>query len=92
MPQRRSAPTRRVATKQPTSLSLPGGHELLLTRRHFLYGVAGVAALAAVGGGAEGVKLLTEQLHSQLVSGMVLTGCGSVREAGRHLVNMAKPF
>ena len=32
--------------------SLPGGHELLLTRRHFLYGVAGVAALAAVGGGA----------------------------------------
>lgn len=52
MPQRRSAPTRRVATKQPTSLSLPGGHELLLTRRHFLYGVAGVAALAAVGGGA----------------------------------------
>lgn len=48
--------------------------------------------LAAVGGGAEGVKLLTEQLHSQLVSGMVLTGCGSVREAGRHLVNMAKPF
>lgn len=52
MPQRRSAPTRRVATKQPTSLSLPGGHEVLLTRRHFLYGVAGVAALAAVGGGA----------------------------------------
>ena len=50
MPQRRSAPTRRVATKQPTSLSLPGGHELLLTRRHFLYGVAGVAALAAEGG------------------------------------------
>ena len=52
MPQRRSAPTRRVATKQPTSLSLPGGHEVLLTRRHFLYGAAGVAALAAVGGGA----------------------------------------
>ena len=24
----------------------------MLTRRHFLYGVAGVAALAAVGGGA----------------------------------------
>ncbi|MVN58765.1 twin-arginine translocation signal domain-containing protein [Adlercreutzia equolifaciens] len=31
---------------------MPGGHEVLLTRRHFLYGAAGVAALAAVGGGA----------------------------------------
>lgn len=52
MPQRRPAPKRRVATKHETSLSLPGGHEVLLTRRHFLYGVAGVAALAVVGGGA----------------------------------------
>ena len=33
-------------------LALPGGHELLLTRRHFLYGAAGAAALAAIGGGA----------------------------------------
>ncbi|MEC4273835.1 twin-arginine translocation signal domain-containing protein [Adlercreutzia sp. R25] len=31
---------------------MPGGHEVLLTRRHFLYGVAGVAAVAVVGGGA----------------------------------------
>ncbi|WP_172623431.1 Tat pathway signal protein [Arabiibacter massiliensis] len=30
----------------------PGGGEVLLTRRHFLYGALGVGALAAVGGGA----------------------------------------
>lgn len=30
-------------------VSLPGGEELLLTRRHFLYGLAGMAALAVVG-------------------------------------------
>ena len=48
--------------------------------------------IAAVGGEAEGVRLFTERLHSQLVSGMVLTGCGSVREAGRHLVDMVNPF
>ncbi len=31
-------------------VSLPGGEELLLTRRHFLYGLTGLAALAVVGG------------------------------------------
>ena len=30
----------------------PNGGEVLLTRRHFLYGALGVGALAAVGGGA----------------------------------------
>lgn len=43
--------------------------------------------IAAVGGGSEGVGLVTERLHKQLVSGMVLTGCASVAEAGRHLVS-----
>lgn len=33
------------------SVALPGGHEVLLTRRHFLYGAAGLAALAVLGGG-----------------------------------------
>lgn len=32
-------------------MSLPGKGEVLLTRRHFLYGLAGVAAIAALGGG-----------------------------------------
>lgn len=32
-------------------VKLPGAGEVLLTRRHFLYGVAGVVAIAAIGGG-----------------------------------------
>lgn len=49
-----SAPVRREGESAPAarSVTLPGGHEVLLTRRHFLYGAAGVAALAALGGGA----------------------------------------
>lgn len=49
-----SAPVRREGENGPTgrSVTLPGGHEVLLTRRHFLYGAAGVAAIAALGGGA----------------------------------------
>lgn len=49
-----SAPVRREGESAPTgrSVKLPGGHEVLLTRRHFLYGAAGVAAIAALGGGA----------------------------------------
>lgn len=49
-----SAPVRREGESAPTgrSVTLPGGHEVLLTRRHFLYGAAGVAAIAALGGGA----------------------------------------
>lgn len=45
--------------------------------------------LAAVGGGSEGVKLTADHLYNQLVRSMVLTGCPSVREAGRHLVSTA---
>ena len=32
-------------------VNVPGAGEVLLTRRHFLYGVAGIAAVAALGGG-----------------------------------------
>lgn len=32
-------------------VNVPGAGEVLLTRRHFLYGVAGVAAITALGGG-----------------------------------------
>ena len=45
--------------------------------------------LAAVGGGSEGVKLTADHLYNQLVRSMGLTGCPSVREAGRHLVSTA---
>ena len=39
----------------------PNGGEVLLTRRHFLYGALGVGALAAVGGGA---SVVIEQTKS----------------------------
>lgn len=39
----------------------PNGGEILLTRRHFLYGALGVGALAAVGGGA---SVIIEQTKS----------------------------
>lgn len=40
---------------------MPNGGEILLTRRHFLYGALGVGALAAVGGGA---SVVLEQTKS----------------------------
>ena len=44
-------PKRRPSTApEGKEITLPGGHEVLLTRRHFLYGAAGVAALAVLGG------------------------------------------
>lgn len=54
---RRSAPSRRAASgggfldAGVTNLPGPNG-DVLITRRHFLYGALGTAALAAVGGGA----------------------------------------
>lgn len=38
------------SAREGLHVSLPGGEELLLTRRHFLYGLTGLAALAVVGG------------------------------------------
>lgn len=50
----RKGPAPRPRTDGPAgkAVTLPNGRELTLTRRHFLYGVAGVAALALVGTGA----------------------------------------
>jgi isopentenyl diphosphate isomerase/L-lactate dehydrogenase-like FMN-dependent dehydrogenase len=39
-----------------------------------------------VGGQAEGVAAYLEALRGQLVQAMVLTGCRSVQEAGRHIL------
>ncbi|MEC4185392.1 Tat pathway signal protein [Adlercreutzia sp. R21] len=47
-----SAPTPRAGATEGREITLPGGHEVLLTRRHFLYGAAGIAALALMGTGA----------------------------------------
>lgn len=47
-------------------------------------------SVAALGGEEEGVALYTETLRNQLTAAMVLTGCASVKEAGMHLVNIAK--
>ncbi|ABB37551.1 (S)-2-hydroxy-acid oxidase [Oleidesulfovibrio alaskensis G20] len=43
-------------------------------------------SIAAVGGQAEGVAAYLEALRGQLVQAMVLTGCRSVQEAGRHIL------
>lgn len=43
-------------------------------------------AMAAMGGGAEGVAEYTERLRNELLQAMLLTGCASVGEAGRHLI------
>lgn len=47
-------------------------------------------AIAAIGGGAEGVAAQTECFRNELVQVMLLTGCASVREAGRHLIRTGK--
>lgn len=44
-----SLPTYRKASDEGKRVTLPGNHEVLLTRRHFLYGAAGLAAVAALG-------------------------------------------
>ena len=45
------SPTLRGEAATGVRVPTPGGGEILLTRRHFLYGALGVGALAAVGGG-----------------------------------------
>ena len=47
-----AAPTPRAASAEGREITLPGGREVLLTRRHFLYGMAGAATLALMGTGA----------------------------------------
>jgi len=47
-------------------------------------------AIAALGGEKEAVTLYTETLRGQLTAAMVLTGCASIKDAGRHMINMAK--
>lgn len=39
-------------SKEGLRVSLPGGEEVLLTRRHFMYGLAAVAAIGVVSGGS----------------------------------------
>lgn len=57
---RSSAPTSR-SVDGGLHVPTPNGGEILLTRRHFLYGALGVGALAAVGGGA---SVIIEQTKS----------------------------
>jgi len=43
-------------------------------------------AIAAIGGGAEGVELLTNTYRGQLEQAMIMTGCPDVKQAGPHLL------
>lgn len=47
-------------------------------------------SIAALGGEKEGVSLYTEALRGQLTAAMVLTGCASIKDAGMHILNIAK--
>jgi isopentenyl diphosphate isomerase/L-lactate dehydrogenase-like FMN-dependent dehydrogenase len=42
--------------------------------------------IAAIGGGAEGVELLTNTYRGQLEQAMIMTGCPDVKQAGAHLL------
>ena len=82
---RADAPTRRVAegSRAPKKLPLPGGYEMTLTRRHFLYGAAGVAAIAALGGGAAWAAGQTKDddaLHTLKVPEAAVTQSTSLEE------------
>lgn len=57
-----SAPSNGEGVRVPT----PSGGEILLTRRHFLYGALGVGALAAVGGGTAVVIQATQNNNDDL--------------------------
>lgn len=43
-------------------------------------------AIGAVGGGAEGVRLVLEQMRNELITAMILTGCNSLQEIGSHVL------
>jgi isopentenyl diphosphate isomerase/L-lactate dehydrogenase-like FMN-dependent dehydrogenase len=44
-------------------------------------------AIAAIGGGKEGVELYTRAYRDQLEQAMIMTGCADVAQAGRHLIH-----
>lgn len=44
------------------------------------------AIIAGMGGEEEGVRMLLARMRRQLLEGMLLTGCASIREAGPHLL------
>ena len=44
-------------------------------------------AIAAIGGGAEGVKAYTAMCQEQLEQAMIMTGCHDVTQAGPHLLH-----
>lgn len=54
-----SIPTLRGSVAEGYEVNLPGGQQVLLTRRHFLYGAAGVAAAALVGAGGYAIDQAT---------------------------------
>ena len=60
---RESAPAPSLRGSVPSGVRIPkpNGGEILLTRRHFLYGAIGVGALAAVGGGTIAVTSAMKQ-------------------------------
>ena len=54
-----AAPTLRKVADEGKRITLPGNHEVLITRRNFLYGLAGTAAVAALGAAAVAVDQLS---------------------------------
>lgn len=56
-----SNPTLRGSVAEGYEVKLPGGQQVLLTRRHFLYGAAGVAAAALVGAGGYALDQATSK-------------------------------
>ncbi|WP_165047048.1 MULTISPECIES: Tat pathway signal protein [unclassified Adlercreutzia] len=60
--------TPRVSASAGVEVKLPVAGEVLLTRRHFLYGVAGVAALALLGGGGYAASQLAASDNSDVTT------------------------
>ncbi|WP_165172732.1 hypothetical protein, partial [Adlercreutzia sp. ZJ242] len=60
--------TPRVSASAGVEVKLPVAGEVLLTRRHFLYGVAGVAALALLGGGGYAASQLAANDSSDVAT------------------------
>lgn len=60
-PKHSASPTYRTIQDEGREVTLPGGRQVLLTRRHFMYGAAGVAAVAALGGVGVAVEMTSEE-------------------------------